>query len=186
MPPDATDTKRRLLNAARREFAEFGLAGARIDRIAEKAGANKRSIYMHFGPKEQLFDLVISSTLAAMAEAVPFIAGDLAAYATELFDYLLTEGETLRLIAWANLERPTATTEEQQTYGAKVAALSTRYGNSGADVLALTLGLVTAWANASPALIPPSSHNNTTSNAHRRRMLADAVRSVESTFVRLH
>lgn len=185
MPPDATDTKRRLLAAARCEFAEFGLAGARIDRIAEKAGANKRSIYMHFGPKEQLFDLVINSALAAMAEAVPFIADDLAAYATSLFDYVLTEGQTLRLVAWANLERPAATPEERATYGTKVAALSPRFGKSSADVLALTLGLVTAWANASPALISPSSHTNAKSIAARREMLADAVRSVESTFIRL-
>lgn len=182
MPPDATDTKRRILIAARREFAEFGLAGARIDRIAAKADANKRSIYVHFGPKEQLFDLIVSGALAALAEAVPFTAGDLAAYAAELFDYLLTEGDTLRLVAWANLERPVATVEERQTYGVKVAALSPRFGSRGADILALTLGLVTAWANASPALISDTWSDDSGSIADRRSMLVDAVRSIESTF----
>lgn len=182
MPPDATDTKRRILLAAHREFAEFGLAGARIDRIATRADANKRSIYAHFGPKEQLFDLVVSSVLAAMAEAVPFTPDDLPAYATGLFDYLLATEDTLRLTVWANLERPTPTAEERQTYDDKVAALSPRYGDHGADVLALTLGLVTAWANASPALIPTSGKDDAGSIADRRSMLADATRSIEATF----
>ncbi len=46
MPPDSTETKRRLLAAAAEEFARYGLAGARVDRIAEAAGANKRQRYV--------------------------------------------------------------------------------------------------------------------------------------------
>ncbi|MDP0397173.1 TetR family transcriptional regulator [Tsukamurella strandjordii] len=181
MPPDATETKRRILAAARQEFAEFGLAGARIDRIADQAQANKRSIYMHFGPKEQLFDLVVSAALRAMAEAVAFDADDLADYAVRLFDYLLAHPDTLRLTTWANLERPVITANDAETYGAKTDALAARFGDRSADVLALALGLVTAWASASPALIAPTG-GDASSVAVRRTMLARAVSSLASTF----
>jgi AcrR family transcriptional regulator len=46
----------RLLDAAFEEFAQHGLAGARVDRIAEAAQANKGLIYVYYGNKEQLFD----------------------------------------------------------------------------------------------------------------------------------
>lgn len=53
------NTKQDILDAARVEFAKAGLAGARVDRIAEKSGANKRMIYHYFGGKEQLFTAVV-------------------------------------------------------------------------------------------------------------------------------
>lgn len=181
VPPDATETKRRILAAARQEFAEFGLAGARIDRIADQAQANKRSIYMHFGPKEHLFDLVVSSALAAMAEAVPFDSGDLADYAVRLFDYVHDHPGTLRLTTWANLERPGATADEIATYRAKTDALESRYADRSADVLTLVLGLVTAWASASPALVGLQAHQSPSVDA-RRAMLSDAVGAVVRAF----
>ncbi|WP_217146124.1 TetR family transcriptional regulator, partial [Streptomyces sp. AC627_RSS907] len=51
MPPDSTATKARLLAAARAEFARHGVAGARVDRIAAAAKANKRLLYVYFGNK---------------------------------------------------------------------------------------------------------------------------------------
>ena len=56
MPRDADATRARILDAAVAEFSARGLAGARIDRIAEAAAANKRMIYVHFGSKDGLFD----------------------------------------------------------------------------------------------------------------------------------
>lgn len=55
--PEAT--KADILASARTEFAKAGLAGARVDKIAEQSGANKRMIYHYFGGKEQLFAAVI-------------------------------------------------------------------------------------------------------------------------------
>ena len=52
-------TRADILAAARAEFARLGLAGARVDTIAEASGANKRMIYHYFGGKEQLFEAVI-------------------------------------------------------------------------------------------------------------------------------
>ena len=53
------NTKQRILDAARIEFAKAGLGGARVDQIAETSGVNKRMIYHYFGGKEQLFAAVV-------------------------------------------------------------------------------------------------------------------------------
>ena len=53
------NTKQGILDAARGEFAKHGLAGARVDQIAEASGSNKRMIYHYFGGKEQLFAAVV-------------------------------------------------------------------------------------------------------------------------------
>ena len=55
---DAAATRRRLIDAARAEFAQYGIAGSRVDRIAANAGANKAQIYNYFGSKDQLFAAV--------------------------------------------------------------------------------------------------------------------------------
>ncbi len=49
--------KQDVLRAAIQEFRLFGFAGASMDRIAELAGASKRTVYNHFVSKEQLFEL---------------------------------------------------------------------------------------------------------------------------------
>ncbi len=58
---DAEATKKRILDAARKEFAKHGLGGARVDEIAERAKANKRMIYHYFGNKEDLFQVVLEA-----------------------------------------------------------------------------------------------------------------------------
>lgn len=56
---DADRSQATILAAARDEFAEYGLAGARMDRIAERAALNKRLIYYYFEDKETLFGAVL-------------------------------------------------------------------------------------------------------------------------------
>ena len=51
-----------ILDAATAEFARYGLGGARVDRIAERAGANKRMLYYYFGSKEALFLAVLEES----------------------------------------------------------------------------------------------------------------------------
>jgi len=58
-PRNPEATKADILAAARIEFAKAGLSGARVDKIAEQSGANKRMIYHYFGGKEQLFAAVV-------------------------------------------------------------------------------------------------------------------------------
>jgi TetR/AcrR family transcriptional regulator len=52
-------TRRRILDAATAEFAGKGLAGARVDEIARRAGINKRMLYHYFGNKEALWLAVL-------------------------------------------------------------------------------------------------------------------------------
>ena len=54
-PRDAAATSARILEAARSEFCEHGLSGARIDRIAETADVNKRMLYHYYGNKDGLY-----------------------------------------------------------------------------------------------------------------------------------
>src|ERR1700742_3382497 len=56
---DPEGMRLRILDAAKQEFASYGLAGARVDRIAAKAGANKRMLYYHVGKKDDLYLAVL-------------------------------------------------------------------------------------------------------------------------------
>ena len=66
---DADRSQQALLLAARDEFARHGLAGARVDRIAVRAGLNKRLIYYYFGSKDDLFLAVLEATYADIRSA---------------------------------------------------------------------------------------------------------------------
>ena len=54
-------TRQKLLTAARREFANSGLAGARVDEIAARAGVNKQLVYHYFGDKDALYLAVLEA-----------------------------------------------------------------------------------------------------------------------------
>jgi TetR/AcrR family transcriptional regulator len=56
---DPAATRKKLLTAARREFAANGLAGARVDEIAARAGVNKQLVYHYFGDKDALYLAVL-------------------------------------------------------------------------------------------------------------------------------
>src|SRR5207244_11512711 len=56
---DPAATRRKLLTAARREFASSGLAGARVDKIASRTGVNKQLVYQYFGDKDALYLAVL-------------------------------------------------------------------------------------------------------------------------------
>lgn len=105
MARDSQDTRRRILEAATAEFAERGIAGARVDRIAASADCNKSLLYTYFGNKEQLFDTVFDSLVAEMVTEIPIDTDDLAGYAGRLFDRYGTHPEIVRLALWDRLER---------------------------------------------------------------------------------
>ena len=66
---DPEKNRSRILAAALEEFARYGLGGARVDRIAARAGANKRMLYYHVGNKEALFLAVLESRYAHIRRA---------------------------------------------------------------------------------------------------------------------
>lgn len=63
---DADKTRLKIMEAAEGEFARKGLAGARVDVVAEEAGANKRMIYYYFGSKEDLYVAVLERVYTDM------------------------------------------------------------------------------------------------------------------------
>ncbi|GAA3635817.1 TetR family transcriptional regulator [Lentzea roselyniae] len=104
MVRDREATKAKLLEAALAEFAKHGIAGARVDRIAAKAGCNKAMIYAYFGSKEDLFDEVLRIQIARVIEAVPITPDDLPGYAGRLFDVYQQQPELLSLAGYHRLE----------------------------------------------------------------------------------
>jgi AcrR family transcriptional regulator len=101
---DPEATKRRILDAALREFSEKGIAGARVDAIARRATVNKRMLYYYFGSKQGLFREIlqrrIDDSTLAFRDADVAGPGRLARRQTDL----AREQDYVRLLAWEALE----------------------------------------------------------------------------------
>lgn len=109
---DADRSQATILSAARDEFAEFGLGGARMDRIAERAGLNKRLIYYYFTDKEALFQAVLEQAYRDIREAEQRLnllelppADALRRLVEFTWNYYLEHPEFLTLLNSANLHR---------------------------------------------------------------------------------
>ncbi|NUW37018.1 TetR/AcrR family transcriptional regulator [Nonomuraea sp. SMC257] len=128
---DTARTRQLLLDAAVEEFAEHGPQGARVDRVAAKAGVNKERIYQYFGNKDQLFGAVLTQELERLAAAVPLDAAqaaDLGQYAGRVFDYHGSHPHLVRLLHWEGLHAGDAEVPAEAArtahYAGKVAALA--------------------------------------------------------------
>jgi AcrR family transcriptional regulator len=66
---DPERTRAKILEAATDEFTKHGLGGARVDRIAKRAGTNERMLYYYFVSKEALFLTVLENVYIRLAEA---------------------------------------------------------------------------------------------------------------------
>ncbi|GGK70910.1 HTH-type transcriptional repressor [Sphaerisporangium melleum] len=104
MPYDAEDTRRRIFDAAAAEFAERGLAGARVDRIATAAKANKQAIYLYYGNKEKLFAAVLRAKLEEVRDSVSIDPDAVAGSVGQIFDWYREHPELIRLLLWEALE----------------------------------------------------------------------------------
>lgn len=158
-PRDAQATRALLLRAATAEFAELGLAGARIDRIAERAGVNKRLIYVYFGDKDRLFKAITDEQAALVMTALPMPDGDLVAFAAARFDFMLANPQARRLAIWRALERAEPTAAEQAGFRARFAAVEeaqqagrVRADIPAVDLFAIVLRMTEAWLGAPRAL----------------------------------
>jgi AcrR family transcriptional regulator len=163
---DVEQTKAKLRAAAVQEFAERGLAGARVERIAQRAGVNKERIYNYFGSKENLFTVVLSAELERIAASVPVPgpeAGGIGEYAGRCFDYHCDHPVLVRLLHWEALELPAdkpvpEEAERAGEYAHKVAAIARaqRDGSAVNDVDARDLLFIiiamTAWWAAVPQI----------------------------------
>ncbi|MBO0852848.1 MAG: TetR family transcriptional regulator [Nocardia sp.] len=104
MAYDGDDTRRRIFVAASAEFAEHGLAGARVDRIATAAQANKQAIYLYYGNKEKLFAIVLQAKLEEICNCVSIELDAVAESVGQLFDLYQQHPQMLRLLLWEALE----------------------------------------------------------------------------------
>ena len=109
---DADRSQATILAAARDEFAEHGLGGARMDRIAERAGLNKRLIYYYFDDKEQLFRAVLEQAYRDIREQERKLklldvkpAEALRRLVEFTWNYYLEHPEFITLLNSANLHR---------------------------------------------------------------------------------
>ncbi|MGW0053804.1 TetR family transcriptional regulator [Nocardia nova] len=98
-------TRERILAAAKAEFARYGVAGARINRIAEAANASKDRLYAYFAGKDDLYAAVTEQWATETTAETALDAGDLPSYVGRLFDHYLRNPDNARLQAWAEIER---------------------------------------------------------------------------------
>ncbi len=61
---DKSKKKDAILKGAEDIFISLGYELASMDKIAEKAGVSKRTVYNHFGSKEKLFEVIVDELLA--------------------------------------------------------------------------------------------------------------------------
>jgi AcrR family transcriptional regulator len=154
----AEQTKARILDAAFREFAEHGVAGVRVDRIASSAACNKNLIYVYFGSKEALFATVLDRHLSDAYAGIPFTAEDLPGLARRVFDYCQANPDVYRLLAWATLEHATALPPARETEHDRKLPLIRAEQESGAIqteappelILMAVMALATAWSPVFP------------------------------------
>jgi AcrR family transcriptional regulator len=182
---DGQATRRRLLDAAAAEFARYGIAGARVDRIAAAAPANKAQIYAWFTSKDGLFDAVFAEHLALIVDLVPLDATDLPGYAVRLYDSHLERPEVVLLATWARLERVQTgdlLTPAADDVASKHAAIAQAQDRglvtaemTPADVYSLVIGLSMAWSPAS-VTVTAAPADAPAEHERRRTALAAAVR----------
>ncbi|MEV0044891.1 TetR/AcrR family transcriptional regulator [Nocardia rhamnosiphila] len=79
-------------------FAEFGLAGARIDRPARRAGISAGLVYSFYEGKGELFDAVFDVIVEMTVATVPLDGDRLPEYAGQLYDAGLAHPEMMRFL----------------------------------------------------------------------------------------
>jgi AcrR family transcriptional regulator len=109
---DPQRTRESILASATAEFARHGLGGARVDRIALRAGANKRMLYYYFGSKEDLFLAALEAAYARIRKAERALALEhlepraaLARLVEFTWQYYLEHPEFLTLLNSENLHK---------------------------------------------------------------------------------
>ncbi|WP_423182607.1 TetR/AcrR family transcriptional regulator [Arthrobacter sp. NyZ413] len=152
---DTDRTKRLLLEAATAEFCQFGLAGARVDRIAAAAGVNKERIYQYFGKKDLLFDAVVADILSKVVDEVRIEGSGpeaLADYAGRLFDHHHEDATLPRLLFWEGLERggyvvnrPDRAANCSNKVDSVIRAMPGTSREDAADLMLTIIALCDAW-----------------------------------------
>lgn len=180
---DREKTRQQLLEAAFAEFAEHGVAGARMDRIAKLAGCSAGLAYTYFSSKDDLFDAVYNTVIMSSLDQAPITPEDLPGYAGRLFDSQSAHPEVMRLATWYQLERAgTAKTAEaiDDAHTKKSDAIraaqdagvvTTRF--NAEQILAIVLSLASMWSAYSTDANPSPDVRE-----YQRKTVVDAVRRI--------
>lgn len=185
MTSPADRTRQRILDAATEEFAARGIAGARVDRIAQASGMSKPMLYSHFGGKDRLFDAVFAEHVIANGDRVPFTADDLPGYAARLYDDYLADPALARLVMWKRLERDGTgylypgleghDAEHRRDIVAAQEARRIRADLDPDDVWTLLIATAASWAQVSITTVA-TRDDPAALHARRRAALAAHVR----------
>ncbi|MCG9515592.1 TetR/AcrR family transcriptional regulator [Acinetobacter sp. WU_MDCI_Abxe161] len=84
------ETRKKLIEVARRAFAEYGYADTSMDKLTAEAGLTRGALYHHFGDKRGLFAAVVDQIDSQMAE----YAQQHREQPDDLWGGLLLEGQT--------------------------------------------------------------------------------------------
>lgn len=109
---EETSLKEKIFFSAISLFAEFGLNGARMEQIAEKAGTTKRMVVYHYKSKEQLYVQVLEYVYTQIrgAERQLNLANQppveaMVQLVEWTFDYHVTHPDFIRIICMENMQR---------------------------------------------------------------------------------
>jgi AcrR family transcriptional regulator len=158
---DPESKRRQLIEASLVEFAASGIAGARIDRIAKRAGCSAGLVYTYFGSKEELFHAVFTSIIEQAVDEAPLTPHDLLTYAGRLFDNFEDHPEVARFVTWYRLEggdvSANASAADGSAHKVDVIAAAQRAGTvpstfDPAELLSLILHLASFWTAPAPEL----------------------------------
>jgi AcrR family transcriptional regulator len=191
---DTERTRRLLKEAATAEFAELGLDGTTMTRIAERAGINKERLYTYFGDKRALWELVLAEELERLASAVRLRGvglEDIGEFAGATFDYHAEHPELARLLQWEGLGRAPAADADRRSahYREKVErfAAAQRDGilDDGVDAAHLVFALIAlaAWWQTVPQLasmITVADGDDPAERARRRAFVVEAARRLSN------
>lgn len=107
----SADMRRALLDAGKTEFANYGYDGARLERIAAKAGCAKRMLYYYFGNKKDVYLAVIEQSYSDIRGSEEQLNLDaleplqaLHALAQRSFEYHEQNQEFTRLVLQENFQ----------------------------------------------------------------------------------
>jgi AcrR family transcriptional regulator len=184
MSYDAEATRRRLLDAAIYEFSEFGIMGARIERIAARAVANRQAIYLYFQNKEGLFAAAFEDRIRDFHKSVHFDELDLPEFAGRMFDKFEDSPDTRRLTLWYHLERSVTTVpvplivESTQREVLVIRDAQARGVLPGKYDAAALLGLVRSIALTWHTQVPQLHLASPAPRAVKRALVVNAVRSL--------
>ena len=180
-------TRRKLLDAGSRQFAEHGFAGTRMDAIGRDAGVNKERVYQYFGDKRGFYAAVLADRLDTLFDDADIEGSDvegngvdaIGAYAGALFDRYLADPELPRLLAWESLELqdPVSVAHRVEICRARSVAISAVLpGTSLAESEQLLLSIVTLvtgwWTLASLVGVMLSEPEH---QLRRAQLVRDAV-----------